>query len=113
MSDKVGARWRAATQGAAAATLWSLIMLVVVGSSGNSLTTDSTRLAWALVFPVAVCLSAVILSFWHGVGPSTAMWFLVIVLGLFVFITRLSIGLLYVPALLALTYAAVRNSSDA
>ncbi len=94
--------------------LWSLIILVAVVPSGNSLTHgDSTRLIWALAFPVVVCLSAVILSFWRGVGPSTTMWCLVVVLGLFSFVTGFSIGLYYVPALMALGYAAVRNSADA
>jgi hypothetical protein len=106
-------RWQPATQAAWAALLWSLIMLVVVGSFAGSLATDGRRLAVALVFPVVVCLSAVVLSFWRAVGSKIAMWCLVTVLGLFSLVTGFSIGLFYVPAVLALGYAAALNTADA
>ena len=65
------------------------------------------------MLPVVVCLTAVLLSFWRGVGSRIAMWCLVLVLALFSFITGFSIGLFYVPAVLALAYAAALDSAGA
>lgn len=88
---------------AACAPLWLLGTVFAVWSSWG--TTSPGRLVSLLAVPAAVCLAGSLLPgrWFHG----TTGWTLVAILLLFVALSGFSIGLYYLPALLALLTAAV------
>lgn len=107
------ARQRPSTLAALVATFWSFVLMLVIAPFANSLTNgDSMRLLIALVVPVSICLVALAISSRKGVGWSAALWCCALLMCLFSFVTGFSIGLLYVPAVLTLGYAAVRHSAE-